>query len=179
MSSRQPRRAVDILVVAASLAVLAAVAYTSLPGLIRHGNEETGTDVKQGVTSPTPGAANAREDVDHIVAAHLFGRADQDKTELTKKVPETKLQLRLMGMIASADQRYARALIEVNSRQVNSYKPGDSVKGTDAKVGSVEPKRVLLDRHGAMESLYLRLPVVPLHDGTSKARGDSVSSNVR
>ncbi|MGA8259973.1 MAG: type II secretion system protein N [Arenicellales bacterium] len=165
---------------AASLAVLIAVVFTSLPGLIGRGNGKAGMPVKQSAIRAAPGAGNARENVDRIVAAHLFGKADEKKAELTRKAPETKLRLRLMGMIASADQRYARALIEVNSRQVDSYKPGDSVKGTDAKLGSVETNRVLLDRHGAMESLYLRLPVVPLHgDRAGAARGNAVSSNVK
>jgi general secretion pathway protein C len=93
--------------------------------------------------------------VEEIVAAHLFGDASASKEPEPRKVeaPETKLRLSLVGLIASADSQFARALIEVNRGKVAPYRVGQQIEGTDARLKSVERQRVLLERGGALESL--------------------------
>ena len=168
---------VDLLMVAVAAGVLAIVAYTSLAGFLglRGGNDVSrrGPDT----TDSQTGTHSPGYDIDRIISAHLFGETRKQETVDVVQAPETKLQLRLMGLIASADERYARALIGVNAGDVSPYGVGDSVDGTDATIRSVEPKRVLLDRHGAVESLYLKLP--ELSDGGNRGPGVPSASGDR
>jgi len=135
--------------------VLAASAWTSLT---RIQGSERGGDVASLAELDGGDTATASYDADSIVSAHLFGDPRRTEPRQVERAPETKLKLRLMGMIASANDDYARALIGVNTRNVGAYGVGDTVDGTDARIRSVEPRRVLLERGGALESLYLRMP---------------------
>lgn len=97
-----------------------------------------------------------RFDISDIVQAHLFGTAAETAPDTEVEAPETKLQLDLMGLVASADDRLARAIIRVDGARVQPYAVGDSINGTDAAVHAVESRRVLLNRGGALESLLLK-----------------------
>ena len=177
MSSRWTRKALDALVVGAAMVTLAGVVYTSLPEITDVDVPKTSGGLERETARPGQ-AADAGRDIARIVSAHLFGVAGEKEKQKQARVPETRLQLRLVGMITSADQRYARALIGVNSRDVNPYKPGDSIEGTDARIGAVEANRVLLNRNGAIESLYLQLPYAPLNN-TGASSGQNARSSSR
>lgn len=148
----------DVSVVAVAAAVLALAVY---PVMERYAGSGVAHDqaAQRGAAAAGEGHASLQYDVDDIIAAHLMGRppADDEPVDVAQ-APETRLQLRLLGMIASANEQYARALIGVNARQVGAYGVGESVEGTDASIHSVEPRRVLLNRNGAVESLHLKTP---------------------
>lgn len=95
-------------------------------------------------------------DISEIVDAHLFGAAAEPVPDTVVEAPETRLQLDLLGLVASADQHLARAIIRVNGVRVQPYAIGDAIDGTDAAIHSVESRRVLLERDGALESLALK-----------------------
>lgn len=96
--------------------------------------------------------------VNKIVAAHLFGKADQQKAvQKTANAPQTKLKLKLIGVMASVDENYARAMIQVNSKGMKTYAIGQSIDGTDAQLHKVENEKVILDRKGNLESLAMGL----------------------
>lgn len=94
--------------------------------------------------------------VDKIVAAHLFGEEKEAVEEVVEQAPETRLQMQLLGVIASSDGRLARAMIAVDRGNVGVYSVADDINNTDAKVRAVEAQRVLLDRAGTVESLSLQ-----------------------
>lgn len=145
-------------VVAVAAAVLALAVY---PVVDRYAGSGVDQDQagQRGAVAAGEGEASLQYDVDGIIAAHLMGRPPADDQPVNvAQAPETRLQLRLLGMIASANEQYARALIGVNSREVGAYGVGESVAGTDASIHSVEPRRVLLNRNGAVESLHLKTP---------------------
>lgn len=103
--------------------------------------------------------ADSREhefEVSRIIDAHLFGTPEQNVAEEVTHAPETKLRLNLAGLVASADERYARAIIGVNNNRVKPYTVGQTIDGTDASVHAVEENRVLLKRGDALESLLLK-----------------------
>ncbi len=163
----------DVLMVAAAAGVLVVVAYTNLAGFVGFGMQGMKAQKDGSTTVSRTDTASPGYDIDRIVSAHLFGQTDQPEAAEVARAPETKLQLRLMGMIASADDRYARALIGVNRGDVTPYRVGQAVEGTDARIRSVEAKRVLLDRHGAVESLYLKLPDLSSKDGAAVGAEES------
>ncbi|MDJ0957654.1 MAG: type II secretion system protein N [Arenicellales bacterium] len=93
--------------------------------------------------------------VDEIVAAHLFGEPAKAKQNLDQ-APKTKLKLSLLGVLATDNDDYARALIQVQSKKMRTYSVGDIIEGTDAALHKVESQRVILDRKGKFESLGMQ-----------------------
>lgn len=145
-------------------AVAAAVALAALLWSAYHGIERL-TPLWQSTPGyasleaggPDPGTESSPQyDISDIVEAHLFGTAAEPVPDTVVEAPETRLQLDLLGLIASADQRLARAIIRVNGSRVQPYAIGDAIDGTDAAIHSVESRRVLLQRDGALESLALK-----------------------
>jgi len=74
------------------------------------------------------------------------------KKVVTKK---TSLNLKLEGIVSADSEDISRALIRSQQQNTISYKVGDSIKGTNAKLDSVEAYRVIIDRAGVLESLEL------------------------
>lgn len=113
------------------------------------------------------GGAQARSptyNVQTIVGANLFGKTETKAApSVVQQAPETKLKLNLLGVLASANSEYARALIGVQSKQLKAYAIGDQIEGTDAQVHKVESERVILDREGKFESLAMARKNVALN----------------
>ena len=93
--------------------------------------------------------------VENIVAAHLFGEPEKTKQDVDQ-APKTKLKLSLLGVLATDNDSYARALIQVQSKKMRTYSVGDVIEGTDAALHKVESQRVILDRKGKFESLVMQ-----------------------
>ncbi len=104
---------------------------------------------------PLPVAVAAEYRIDDIIAAHLFGTTAATMVKTVTEAPQTRLQLKLLGVVASDDEQYARALIGLASEPPKSYAVGHQIDKTDARLHAVEEHRVLLDRAGHMESLVL------------------------
>ena len=92
--------------------------------------------------------------VENIVSAHLFGEPKKMKQDVDQ-APKTKLKLSLLGVLATDNDNYARALIQVQSKKMRTYSVGDVIEGTDAALHKVESQRVILDRSGKFESLAM------------------------
>jgi general secretion pathway protein C len=103
---------------------------------------------------PMPAAAaaapRARLDLQRIVAAHLFGAAPAPADP--GHAPLTAADLKLSGTIATAEPRHGFAII-VSSGASRMYAVGDPVGG--AALFSVYLDRVILDRNGTLETLFL------------------------
>ena len=123
-------------------------------------------DATWAVLSPQP-AANAAgsvpttpqrqpPNVDAIASAHLFGAADAAATQLPTSIdaPDTRLNLTLRGISASASPTYARALIAGPDGKEKVYAVGGEVPG-GARVHAIQDDHVLLNRRGALETLRL------------------------
>lgn len=166
---RNPR-VVDVLAVAVGVTALMGSIYTSFPWIIGQDRDAGGRSAAQYQAELSPGSGRTENeyDIDNIIAAHLFGDPSAEtETADTASAPETRLQLKLLGMIASSDQRYARALIGVDSRNVSAYGVGDSINDTNAIVHAVDSGRVILKRGGAMESLNMDMPRIAVEIGKS------------
>ena len=98
---------------------------------------------------------SASYNIQSIVSNHLFGSAKVKVAANIQQAPQTRLRLNLLGVLASSNIAYARALIRVESKTVKTYGVGESIEGTDAILHSVEGDKVILDRHGKYESLAM------------------------
>jgi general secretion pathway protein C len=100
-----------------------------------------------------PGAARS-VDIQRIVQAHLFGQTEAP-AEKVAVAPDTRLRLRLVGVVASADSGQARAMIAADAGKARSFAIGRPITGTDATLHAIEESRVLIRRGSAIEQLKL------------------------
>ena len=94
---------------------------------------------------------------DSIVAAHLFGTANQNAaTEVveTEDAPETRLDLKLRASVAATNSDAAHAIIADGSGKESAYFVGSSIPG-GASLHRVHVDRVILNRGGVLETLRL------------------------
>jgi general secretion pathway protein C len=116
--------------------------------------------VSPGLPGIPTGSATAAPsiDVDSIIAAHLFGEADENApppvTEQPVDVPETRLNLELRGIVSSGDPDDGIAIIADAGRDEKVYEVGDRLPG-GATVHAVYSDRVILNRAGILENLRL------------------------
>lgn len=103
-----------------------------------------------------------------------FGDADVSALDASD-APETRLDLRLTGVIAAGDRRFSRAFIASGNDGEHGYMIGARLP-SGATVHSVQPDRVVLSRNGALETL--RLPRES-HGGASSEPAPLVAAEIR
>jgi len=102
-----------------------------------------------------PMAAPAQLDVAALVGAQLFGQAEVSPgTGNAADAPPTSMALVLTGVIANTDPKTGIAILGESAPTAKVYMVGDTVPG-GARLDSVFPDRVVLERAGALESLLL------------------------
>jgi general secretion pathway protein C len=116
------------------------------------------------VRPPQGGVGRAPEtnplDVRGLLQLALFGKAEAPAaeksvtTEVKQNAPRTRLNLTLTGVLASDEARHSIAII-INGGDESGYGIGDTITGTQAKVHSILPDRVILDNQGQDETLML------------------------
>ena len=91
-----------------------------------------------------------------LTALTLFGTAtsegDSGPVE-TENLPETNLRLFLRGVMAADGEFPGSALIEDQKGNTEAYPVGDELPG-NAKLRSVHPNRVVIERGGKLENLF-------------------------
>lgn len=124
-----------------------------------------------------PDSKSGRTDITRISQWHLFGDAKKIVAKPVAKVteaPDTRLNLKLRGVLASSDPVAARAIIADSKSKEDAYAVGDNLPG-NAVLREIYADRVILEYRGRMETL--RLPKDSLTGGAvarnqvSKARG--------
>jgi general secretion pathway protein C len=141
-----PRLASGLLL--AAIAIQAAVLLTSQPGAPSDG------DAADAVPLPVPTPAPNRVlELATILNAHLFGQAGAVAAD-TADAPQTSLPLVLAGILAVQDPQKGMAIIGPNAGSAKLYSTGANIPG-GARLHSVYGDRVLLDRNGTMEALFL------------------------
>jgi general secretion pathway protein C len=90
--------------------------------------------------------------VSEITAAHLFG--ETHSTVDDANAPQTSVQLILAGVLAVPDPKRGLAIVGPNAGTAKLYTVGSAIPG-GVSLYSVYADRVLLDRGGVIESLFL------------------------
>lgn len=94
-----------------------------------------------------------------IVGWHLFGRAKsvesvERRPDASIEAPETRLNLKLMGVLSSDEKDSARAIIAGPKGDQKIYSIGAQLPG-DAELIEIHPDRVILKRNQRRETLRL------------------------
>jgi general secretion pathway protein C len=94
-------------------------------------------------------------DIQRIAATPLFGRQNAPMPGTSDvAAPQTQMNLKLAGTIASDDPAKGYAIIGESGGAGKFYSVGDTVAG-GARLHAVYPDRVILDRGGQLEALSL------------------------
>ena len=166
LSQHGPRLATAVLT--ALLAVQAGFMVTG-PGRSRHSGGTTGS--VSGLIARGNGAAEAPPlRVADITSAHLFGEGHSAVNDAN--APQTTVQLVLAGVLALPDPKRGLAIVGQSAATAKLYTVGSAVPG-GVTLYAVYKDRVLLDRGGVIESLYMprRAPLagtVPAADSTNQ-----------
>lgn len=89
----------------------------------------------------------------------LFGEKAEQKKAVVAEVdindaPKTRLNLKLVGVVASTDPQFSSVIIDNKGRQ-NSYFIDSEIEGTDAVITKIYQDRTILNVNGAYQTLML------------------------
>ncbi|MGR5211943.1 type II secretion system protein GspC [Vibrio rotiferianus] len=98
-------------------------------------------------------------DFSAIQNANLFGKYSEQKPvvveqPIVKDAPKTRLNLTLVGAVASSNANTSLAVIANRGKQA-TYGIGEEIEGTRAKLKAVLVDRVIIDNQGRDETLML------------------------
>ncbi len=96
--------------------------------------------------------------VNTVLRAHLFGRQQKVKQPVQVTAPPTRLNLKLVGVIASGPDNHGLALIEVSRGRQEVIRVGQAIGKTGAKLNQVAGDHVLIERNGKLEKLSIKRP---------------------
>jgi general secretion pathway protein C len=134
------------------LAVQAAVILTGLGGASRAPSMGANTPVA---------VARHSVDVAAITNAHLFGTAAVTAVPGDpQNAPQTKIPLVLTGIISAEDPQNGLAILGQTAASAKVFAVGDNIPG-GAKLHSVYSDRVVIERGGQLETLFLPRQVAP------------------
>jgi len=103
---------------------------------------------------PIASNAGPQYRVTDITSANLFGDP-RPKEVITKDIPKTNLNLKLIGVLWSTDEQQARVIIESGNKKANLYGVGQNIQGSGASVKEIGVNEILISRNGATEKLPL------------------------
>ena len=115
------------------------------------GTTQTAPADGSAVGSGPPTRAKASDLARGIASAHLFG---SPKQAAAIEAPETRLNLTLLGVMASDDPHYSFAIISQGKGKENLYTLNDRIPG-NATLKQVHIDRVILERNNNFETLSL------------------------
>jgi len=127
----------------------------------------TVTPVASSVKTPAKQSPNPQQ----IARWHLFGElqkaAPKPAVTTMTEAPDTSLNLKLSGVLASSDPRMARAIIADAKGKEDAYAVGEGLPG-NAVLREIYADRVILEYRGRLETL--RLPKEPSKGTFASAR---------
>ena len=88
----------------------------------------------------------------------LFGVLGERATPEPVVAPETRLRLRLVGLMAGDAPEQGHAIIVESGNPERLYQVGDAVGGGQARLHQIHTDRVILERDGGYETLRLPRP---------------------
>ncbi|GEM75871.1 type II secretion system protein GspC [Vibrio sagamiensis] len=98
-------------------------------------------------------------DVNALQSANLFGQYSEKKSivveqPVVKDAPKTRLNLTLVGAVASSNSKVSLAVIANRGKQA-TYGIGEQIDGTRAELKAVLVDRVIIENQGRDETLML------------------------
>ncbi len=140
---------VSLLLIVACAYVLVEVSWMFFPQ-----DEE----VSQSVQKKTPSVVSNRaqqNNFKNLTAANIFGVSDKEVVKKQTKVPETRLNLTLKGVLAAKPMERASAIIaQGKAGKEDIYSVGDKMPG-GVSIKEIHSDHVVLERGGRLETLKL------------------------
>ena len=94
-----------------------------------------------------------------VANQYLFGKqAAVQPVAVVTKAPATRLNLKLIGVIAAKKDGVSKAIIHIDNADIGVFSVGDSLPKGNATIERVEATQVLLRRNGKLESLAIIRP---------------------
>jgi len=104
-------------------------------------------------------------DMHQLASLQLFGTAKQALVAPEPvAAPATRLKLALLGIVATENGPFSRAIIQIDNKQTAVYEVGDSLPTGNARVHEILPDKILLMRNGKLESLAIDRPSLAKKD---------------
>lgn len=106
---------------------------------------------------PSKAGQSHKTDISRIAQWHLFGEIQKAAPKPVAQVteaPDTQLNLKLRGLLASSDPVTARAIIADGKGVEEAYKVGEKLPG-NAVLREIYADRVILEYRGRLEALRL------------------------
>jgi general secretion pathway protein C len=104
----------------------------------------------------TPVTSTAAESpLSGVADLALFGVLGERPVAEVVVAPETRLRLRLVGLVAGEGPEQGRAIIAESGSPERLYAVGDAVGGGQARLHQIHTDRVILERDGNYETLRL------------------------
>ena len=130
-------------------------------------------------TTPTQANHTNRQttSLTRVINAHLFGQKKAASRPALIKATKTRLNLVLEGVIAASSPDFARAIIAVDKKRAQPYSVGQSLDGVNAKIHSIESRKVLLSRNGKLESLEIDRSKLPSTSSPAASEGVGTSKS--
>lgn len=150
MDKRLPLLATLLLIVLLAQS-LAQLTWQVLPG------QPTETIVVSSVSAPSSRGPTRNNNIGRIAQWHLFGdtkKVAPVAVEQVTEAPDTQLNLKLRGLLASTDPLAARAIIADGKGVEEAYKVGQKLPGK-AVLREIYTDRVILEYRGRLETLRL------------------------
>ena len=142
-----------LLLIALFAQSLAQITWELLPG----GSQEPLVIPTRVGNASQSDSKSGRVDITRISQWHLFGDAKKVVAKPVAKVidaPDTKLNLKLLGLLASSDAVAARAIIADGKGVQEAYAVDENLPG-NAVLREIYADRVILEYRGRMETLRL------------------------
>lgn len=131
---------------------------------------------------PAQGNSSAAPSPQSIAEAHLFGIAGVSSGPADpNSLPQTQMNLVLAGTMALEDPEAGYAIVGENPANAKFYRVGSMING-GARLHSVYPDRVIIERNGTLETLVLPRgapSVAPAPMVRNVATTNSVGDNLR
>lgn len=114
-------------------------------------------DIAAESVAPTT-AATPESPFATVARLPLFGVLREGATPEPVVAPETRLRLRLVGLMAGDAPEQGHAIIVESGSPERLYRVGDAVGGGQARLHQIHTDRVILERDGGYETLRLPRP---------------------
>ncbi|MCH2190054.1 MAG: hypothetical protein MK188_03915 [Gammaproteobacteria bacterium] len=138
-----------------AISILMLVATFSYIGFTEYSfHQKKSVDEAPQQLSPIRQKSRTSYRVADITSANLFGDPTPQKV-VRENIRKTNLNLRLIGILWSNDQNFARVIIQSGNKKALLYGVGDSIQGASASVKEILDNEILLNRNGAIEKLAL------------------------
>ena len=146
------------LAAAASLLMIVACAYllVKMTWMFFPQDEETNLPVQTQNRALLNNKQSQQNVFRKLTAANIFGISDNLSANNQRKVPETKLNLTLKGVLAAKPMELASAIIaKGKSGREDVFSVGDKMPG-GILIKEIHPEYVVLERNGLLETLKLQ-----------------------